>query len=52
MGCNVPCPYLPCSHREDWGLADLTGKSDDEFIKIIEEKERKLLDLKLRYSAE
>ena len=22
MGCNVQCPFLPCSHREDWGLED------------------------------
>lgn len=22
MGCNVECPYLPCRHREDWGLDD------------------------------
>jgi arsenate reductase len=27
MGCNVECPYLPCKHREDWGLDDPTGKS-------------------------
>lgn len=20
MGCNVTCPFLPCKHREDWGL--------------------------------
>ena len=20
MGCEVNCPYLPCRHREDWGL--------------------------------
>lgn len=47
MGCNVNCPYLPCSHREDWGLEDPTGKSDEEFIKVIkliEEKVRKLRD--------
>ncbi|MCL1948959.1 MAG: arsenate reductase ArsC [Turicibacter sp.] len=31
MGCNVNCPNLPCSHREDWGLDDPSGKSDDEF---------------------
>ena len=24
MGCNVQCPFLPCSHREDWGLEDPT----------------------------
>ena len=35
MGCNVQCPYLPCSHREDWGLDDPTGKSDDVFLDII-----------------
>ena len=22
MGCNVQCPLLPCSYREDWGLDD------------------------------
>ena len=33
MGCNVDCPWLPCSHREDWGLDDPSGKSDEEFIK-------------------
>ena len=25
MGCNVSCPFLPCKHREDWGLVDPTG---------------------------
>lgn len=35
MGCNVVCPSLPCKHREDWGIDDPTGKSDDDFIKII-----------------
>lgn len=49
MGCNVQCPKLPCFHREDWGLEDPTGKSDDEFVKTIREIEKKLLDLKKRY---
>lgn len=31
MGCNVNCPHLPCSHREDWGLEDPSGKSDEAF---------------------
>ena len=48
MGCNVVCPYLPCKHREDWGLDDPTGKSDGEFIKIIKIIESKILDLKHR----
>ena len=41
MGCGVQCPYLPCRHREDWGLDDPTGKTEDEFVKtakMIEEK--------------
>jgi arsenate reductase len=45
MGCNVSCPFLPCKHRDDWGLEDPTGKSDDEFLKIIEEIERKIMEL-------
>lgn len=35
MGCNVECPFLPCKHREDWGLDDPTGKSDEAFIDVI-----------------
>ncbi|MBE6969016.1 MAG: hypothetical protein E7442_02695 [Ruminococcaceae bacterium] len=46
MGCNVQCPALPCSHREDWGLEDPTGKSDEEFRKIITEIENRILQLK------
>lgn len=49
MGCNVDCPYLPCSYREDWGLEDPTGKSDDEFRKVIRTIETNLLNLKLRF---
>ena len=48
MGCNVSCPYLPCSMREDWGLEDPTGKDDQEFIKVIEEIEKDILELKER----
>ncbi|MGI5984350.1 MAG: arsenate reductase ArsC [Clostridiales bacterium] len=46
MGCNVECPYLPCKRREDWGLDDPTGKSDDEFITVIKKIESKILSLK------
>jgi len=31
MGCNVECPFVPCSHREDWGLEDPSGSSLDDF---------------------
>ncbi|MDD3996739.1 MAG: arsenate reductase ArsC [Sphaerochaetaceae bacterium] len=34
MGFNVTSPTLPCKCREDWGLDDPTGKSDDEFKKV------------------
>jgi arsenate reductase len=46
MGCNVECPYLPCMHREDWGLDDPTGKNDSDFIEIIKKIETKIKDLK------
>lgn len=46
MGCNVECPYLPCKHREDWGLEDPTGKPDEEFIKIIQIIEKKIQELR------
>lgn len=45
MGCNVQCPFLPCKHREDWGLDDPTGKSDEEFIKVIKTIETKVKEL-------
>ena len=48
MGCNVQCPFLPCSHREDWGLEDPTSKSDTEFLKTIQLIEERILDLKQR----
>ncbi len=48
MGCNVQCPFLPCSHREDWGLEDPTGKSDAAFLKTLQLIEERILDLKQR----
>lgn len=51
MGCNVECPYLPCRHREDWGLDDPTGKSDEEFIRVIKQIENNMLALKKRLRA-
>lgn len=48
MGCNVNCPYLPCRHREDWGLDDPSGKGDAVFEATINAIEEKVLDLKAR----
>ncbi len=47
MGCDVACPIFPADYEEDWGLADPTGKGDEEFkavIRIIEEKIRALAE--------
>ena len=46
MGCNVQCPFLPCNFREDWGLDDPTGKSDDEFKAVMEQIRQNVLTLK------
>ena len=48
MGCNVECPYLPCKHREDWGLDDPTGLGDAAFLDTIALIEAKLDSLKQR----
>lgn len=46
MGCNVNCPIATCKHREDWGLDDPTGKSDDEFKIVISKIESRVKQLK------
>jgi len=48
MGCNVSCPWLPCKHREDWGLDDPSGKEKEEFIETAKMIEEKVRDLKER----
>lgn len=45
MGCNVTCPYVGKSFDDNRNLDDPTGKSDDEFIKIIKEIEKKIKKL-------
>lgn len=46
MGCDVGCPYIGKSFDDNWGLADPTGKSDEEFIQIVKEIETNILQLK------
>ena len=46
MGCNVHCPHLPCSHREDWGLEDPSGKEDAAFLDTIAKIEARILQLR------
>ena len=51
MGCNVTCPFIGRAFDDDWQLEDLTGKSDEEFIKIIKEIEKKILELKAKLNS-
>jgi arsenate reductase len=46
MGCNVTCPFIGREFDRDWNLEDPTGKSDQEFVKIIKEIENKIVELK------
>lgn len=46
MGCNVNCPYLPCTRREDWGLEDPTGQDDEAYEAVMEEIRRRILQLR------
>ena len=52
MGCNVQCPTIPCSLREDWGLEDPTGKDDDAFIETIRLIEEKMINLRARLASD
>lgn len=42
MGCDVGCPYIGRSFDDNWGLPDPTGKSDEGFINVISQIERKI----------
>ena len=43
----MECPYLPCKHREDWGLDDPSGHPDEAFHQTID-----LIETKLEYLAQ
>ena len=45
MGCNVICPFVDSKYEEDWGLDDPTGKSDEEFEKVIAQIEKNIKEL-------
>lgn len=52
MGCNVQCPTLDCKYREDWGLEDPTGKSDDGFRAVIARIDSNIRRLKEQLSVD
>ena len=42
MGCEVGCPYIGREFDDNWNLPDPTGKSDEEFLAVIAEIERRI----------
>ena len=50
MGCGVVCPLLPYDYyEEDWGLDDPAGQPDEEYYKVMDTIEGKLVGLAGRY---
>ena len=45
MGCDVGCPFIGRAFDDNWGLPDPTGKSDGEFIKVMEEIKKRIIQL-------
>lgn len=48
MGCNVQCPAFPSKYREDWGLDDPSGKSDEVFTQTVQTIQEKIVVLAKR----
>ena len=48
MGCNVGCPFIGRPFDNNWELEDPTGKSDEEFKKVIDEIRVRIMELKQR----
>jgi len=51
MGCGVECPFVPCDHREDWGLEDPSGGLIDGFRDTRDIIKEKVIDLKARIES-
>ena len=45
MGCDVGCPFIDRAFDDDWSLPDPTGKSDAEFVKVIQEIESNIKNI-------
>ena len=48
MGCNVGCPFIGRPFDANCELEDPTGKSDEEFKKVIDEIRVRIMELKQR----
>lgn len=51
MGCGDECPFIAARHREDWDLEDPKALPPDEFRRVRDEIERRVLDLLQRARA-
>ncbi|QVK18322.1 arsenate reductase ArsC [Mycoplasmatota bacterium] len=45
MGCGVECPFVPCKHREDWGLIDPSGGPIERFRETRDIIKSKVVEL-------
>ena len=45
MGCGVACPFVPCKHREDWGLEDPSGGPIEDFVVTRDMIKTRVLEL-------
>lgn len=45
MGCGVECPFVPCDHREDWGLDDPSGGPKSGFEETRDLIKDRVIDL-------
>ena len=45
MRCKVGCPFIGRPFDDNWGLDDPTGKSDEDFIKVINQIELKIKNM-------
>lgn len=45
MGCGDECPWVPTNHREDWPLPDPRDMTDEEFGKVRDDIEHRVVRL-------
>lgn len=48
MGCGVECPFVPCRHREDWGIDDPSGGPKEDFEHTRDIIKQRVIDLMAR----
>jgi protein-tyrosine-phosphatase len=45
MGCGDACPWIPAARREDWALPDPKHLPDEEFRRVRDEIEQRVIAL-------